>query len=62
MEILTTGTADLATALGTAVTADGLFGSLTPFIPFVGAIVLFSFGYRVLRKAIKGASKGKANI
>ena len=57
-----TGAQGLASSLGTAVTAGGLFDSVTPFIPFVGGIVLFAFGYRVLRKAIKGASKGKANI
>lgn len=57
-----TGASGLATSLGTSVTAAGLFDSVAPFIPFVGGIVLFAFGYRVLRKAIKGASKGKANI
>lgn len=57
-----TGTQALATALGNAVTADGLFGAITPFIPFVGVLVLFGFGYRVLRRSVGGASKGKAKI
>lgn len=59
---LTGGTADLATALGSILTADALFGALTAFIPVLGGILIFAFGYRMVRKMISGAGKGKAKI
>ena len=52
----------LVTALTSAINMDTLLGGLTAFIPWVGGIVLFAFIYRVLRRSVSGASKGKAKI
>lgn len=57
-----TGTSDLATALGSILTADNLFSILATFIPVVGGIILFAFAYRIVRKMVTGTSKGKAKI
>lgn len=48
--------------LTTGITSSGLFGTVSEIMPFVIVMIGFAFGYRVLRKAVKGASKGKANI
>lgn len=46
----------------TGVTSDNLWAQITPAAAFIGALVIFGFGYRVLRKLISGARKGKASI
>lgn len=58
----TTPMADLVTALTTAVSTNSMLSTLTDFIPVVGAVLIFAFTYRVLRRVISGASKGKARI
>lgn len=56
------GMEDIVTQLTTGITSDGLFGTVAEIIPFVIIMIGFAFGYKVLRKAVKGASKGKANV
>lgn len=46
----------------TGVTSANLWAQITPAATFIGALVIFGFGYRVLRKLISGARKGKASI
>ena len=58
----TTPMADLVTALTTAVSTSSMLSTLTGFIPVVGAVLIFAFTYRVLRRVISGAAKGKARI
>lgn len=58
----TTPMQDLVTALTSAVNVNSMLSALTDFIPVVGAVLIFAFTYRVLRKIIKGASSGKARI
>lgn len=53
---------DLVTALQTAISVDTLLSNLTLFIPFVGAMVVFAFIYRIIRRTTQGASKGKAKV
>lgn len=52
----------LVTALQQVISADALLTTLTDFIPVIGGLIAFAFIYRVLRKVVKGASKGKASI
>jgi len=56
------GMSNIISQLTTGITSAGLFGTVAEIIPFVIIMIGFAFGYRVLRKAVKGASKGKANI
>lgn len=44
------------------ITADTLFGTVGSIMPFIIAMCIFSFGWYVARKAIKGAAKGKARV
>ena len=48
------------TSLTTAVTPTLLWAQLAPAALFIGAMVIFSFGYHVIRKVVSGAGKGKA--
>lgn len=57
-----TGMAGITSQLTSGVTSAGLFGTVSEVMPFVIIMIGFAFGYRVLRKAVKGASKGKANM
>lgn len=38
------------------------WGEITPMAPLIIILIGVAFGYNVLRKGIKGASKGKARI
>lgn len=50
------------TALTTGVTAEQFWANVAPFGAFIATMVVFAFGYRVLRKVISGAGKGRAKI
>ena len=57
-----TGMSGFITALQTNLTSANLWSELTAAAAFIGLMVIFAFGYRVVRKVIKGTSKGKANV
>lgn len=54
--------ADVITALTTEITAAKLMGLLADIVPFVGVMVIAAFGYRLFRKLVSGANKGKAKV
>lgn len=53
---------NIATQLTEGITSASLFQTVGEIMPFVTVMIIFAFGYRVLRKAVKAASKGKANM
>ena len=57
-----TGMQAIVSALTNGITSAGLFGTVAEIMPFVVVMIGFAFGYKVLRKVVKGASKGKSNI
>lgn len=54
------GMSGIVTQLTTGITSAGLFGTVGEIFPFIIVMIGFAFGYKVLRKVVKGASKGKA--
>lgn len=52
----------LVTALKGILTTDQMFTNLTLLIPVVGGVLIFAFTYRIVRKIITKAQKGKAGI
>ena len=52
----------VVTALSTGITANALWGQIEGMIPFVCGMVIFAFGYFLLRRIIKKPCKGKAGI
>lgn len=53
---------NIAEQLTSGITSASLFQTVGEIMPFVIVMIAFAFGYRVLRKAVKAASKGKANM
>lgn len=57
-----TSMSSVVTALQSAITTDTMFTNLSALIPVVGGVLIFAFTYRIVRKIVGGASKGKAKI
>lgn len=57
-----TAMSSVVTALQGIITTDAMFTNLASLIPVVGGLLIFAFTYRIIKKIIKGASKGKAAI
>lgn len=53
---------NVVNALSEAVSTDSMFTNLALLIPVVGGVLIFAFTYRIIRKIVKGAQKGKASI
>lgn len=53
---------NVVTQLQSILTTDAMFGNLAALIPVVGGVLIFAFTYRIIRKIIKGAQRGKASI
>lgn len=49
-------------ALKSILTTDAMFTNLALIIPVVGGVLIFAFTYRIIRRVVSGASKGKARI
>ena len=52
----------VVTALQSAINTDTMFTNLAALIPVVGGVLIFAFTYRIIKKIVKGAQRGKANI
>lgn len=57
-----TSMSSVVSALQTAVNTDAMFTNLGVLIPVVGGVLIFAFTYRIIRRIIGGANKGKARI
>lgn len=54
--------ANAVTTLSTTVSADALWGVFATAVPYISVVVLVGFGFYLVRRMIKGVSKGKARI
>lgn len=52
----------LVSALQGILTTDAMFTNLTLLIPVIGGVLIFAFTYRIVRKIISKAQRGKAGI
>ena len=52
----------LVTALQGILTTDNFMANFTALVPVIGGVLIFAFTYRLVKKIIKGAQKGKANV
>ena len=65
MYLTTVATANMdsfVTALQTNLTSSALWTELAGVAGFLGLMVVFAFGYRIVRRLVNGVSKGKAKI
>lgn len=53
---------DWITAFQTTFGTDQMWGELAKAGALIGLVVVFAFGYKVVRKMVNGASSGKAKI
>lgn len=58
----TTAMEQLVTALQSILTTDAFMANFTKLVPVIGGVLIFAFTYRIVKKIIKGAQKGKANV
>lgn len=52
----------VVTALQSILTTDAMFTNLAALIPVVGGVLIFAFTYRIIKKIISKAQKGKAAV
>ena len=52
----------VVTALTSILTTDAMFTNLAALIPVIGGILIFAFTYRIIKKMVTGAQKGKARV
>ena len=52
----------VVTALKSILTTDAMFTNLSLLIPVVGGVLIFAFTYRIIRRIVGGANRGKAKI
>ena len=64
MQMLTdpTNIENVQSALQSAINTDSMFTNLSVLIPVVGGVLIFAFTYRIIRRIVSGANKGKAKI
>lgn len=67
METLAVGSNDMTGFISNLTGTEGinqttLWGAIVPVATTVAMVVIFALSYRVLRKLVKGVSKGKANF
>lgn len=52
----------LVTALQGILTTDSFMANFTSLVPVIGGVLIFAFTYRLVRRIISGAQKGKARV
>ena len=53
---------NVQSALQSALNTESMFANLSVLIPVVGGVLIFAFTYRIIRRIVSGANKGKAKI
>ena len=62
MEGGATAMTELVNALKSILSLDVFMAAFTDLVPVIGGVLVFAFIYRTVKKLIKGAQRGKANI
>lgn len=55
----TSGEQGFVDAIESEITADNMWGAVTPLVGIIGFIFIFAFAYRIIRKVLKKGSQGK---
>ena len=58
----TTAMSNVVTALQSILTTDAMFTNLASLIPVIGGVLIFAFTYRIIRRIISKAQKGRATV
>lgn len=57
-----TSMSEVVTALQGILTTNAMFTNLAALIPVVGGVLIFAFTYRIIRRIVSKAQKGKAGV
>lgn len=57
-----TAMSSVVTALQSILTTDAMFTNLAALIPVVGGVLIFAFTYRIIRRIVSKAQRGKAGV
>lgn len=57
-----TSMSSVVTALQSVLTTDAMFTNLASLIPVIGGVLIFAFTYRIIRRIVSKAQRGKAGI
>lgn len=57
-----TSMSSVVTALQSILTTDAMFTNLASLIPVIGGVLIFAFTYRIIRRVVSKAQRGKAGI
>lgn len=57
-----TAMSNVVTALQGILTTDAMFTNLSVLIPVIGGVLIFAFTYRIIKRVVTKAQKGKAGI
>lgn len=57
-----TAMSTVVSALTSVLNTDTMFTNLGTLIPVLSGLLAFAFVYRIIRKMVKGAPKGKVNF
>lgn len=57
-----TAMSSVVSALQSILTTDAMFTNLASLIPVIGGVLIFAFTYRIIKKIVKGASRGTARL
>lgn len=52
----------VVTALQSILTTNAMFTNLASLIPVIGGVLIFAFTYRIIRRVVSKAQRGKAGI
>ena len=52
----------LVSALQGILTTDSFMSNFTSLVPVIGGVLVFAFTYRIVKRIITGAQKGKARV
>lgn len=56
------GMAGFVSALQTGISSDAMWTEVTKAAPLIITVVVFAFGYYIVRKVTKGSAKGKVRM
>lgn len=57
-----TAMSSVVTALQGVLTTETMFTNLAQLVSVVGGVLIFAFTYRIIKRIVSGAQKGKARI
>lgn len=52
----------LVSSLQGILTTDAFMANFTSLVPVIGGVLIFAFTYRIVKRIINGAQKGKAKV